>query len=442
MVFEPPAAFEGIVTQESDWVMLAVPQDAQIGLSGRGTERWTEHARATTTVPLAQTQGDQSAPIDQGTRAVNTRTLATAPGWLVVVARGQFEMSLNGTSHLESYRDWSQIRDAWLGNPPAYLLPGPAQAWFQSGLVTEARDAAFELRGQATEIALHGAVWACGCLHDSHAETEMAGGQEVARYGFNELDGDFDFRVVGAGRILASSQGLGLEGQARLPLATLGECHAECAAPSTIRLAGRMELRNLTFEAGLVRGNLEGFDVVVQVDEGSPGWLEPQTFAAATVGFTIFALALISKQLLAKPLHHPQRRLIHDTVAARRGITFRALQRATAVANGQLNYHLFVMESAGIIRSERFGRNRVVMEPETHPVEAHLAVVLADDSMRRIAAHIRTKQPDLGDLVQSELDHGVSRSTTLGRVRKLQEGGWVEPHGNGLAWVGPPPEIA
>ncbi len=148
-------------------------------------------------------------------------------------------------------------------------------------------------------------------------------------------------------------------GQFRLPRANMaGQCgKAECPDPDgqTLRLNGSVALSNLRRVADSDRMTTQASGDVRQafMDETPFG---PFTTRQATVGVAAVGLALLLKLALAFFSRHegpvldlPGVRAIHEQIAAKPGISFSELQRATETGSGQLARALRKLEGEHLV---------------------------------------------------------------------------------------------
>ncbi len=250
--------------------------------------------------------------------------------------------------------------------------------------------------------------------------------------------GSYDRLFIGGERL-----DLSVRGNARLPLATGGACGTACFAADdqTFRAAGELELANLRMhpDAGSrMTAEVTGDFATVQLDNAILG-LGAVAEVGAVLGLTA-ALALAAKLIglalsakRADPLHHPNRRKLHDAILANPGATFRELLRHTGLPAGTARHHLQVLKQVATIQEHPHGATLRYFE--NHGRFDHswnTVVLLREPDLKRLhdwlMEHPASHQKEV---VEATSAWGWSRSTTQHRLKRLAAEGLVDVRQHG-----------
>lgn len=167
-------------------------------------------------------------------------------------------------------------------------------------------------------------------------------------------------------------------------------------------------------------------------------WITPTTVGAATVVATGVLAALwlavrraltvfIASRVAAKPLAHPARRAILDALEATAGVTRRELMVALSLRRTATEFHLGVLQRAGLIRAHRVGqtkhyflaaRERLPFKEEA--AKAHRDSQLLAHPVRKGIAHVFSERP--GATVAALVTHWPGSSVPAPRLMRYHLG--------------------
>ena len=127
----------------------------------------------------------------------------------------------------------------------------------------------------------------------------------------------------------------------------------------------------------------------------------------------------------AGALNSPVRRRIVESVERHPGLTASALARKAGIGVVSLLYHLQILEHAGLVRTVRVGRRRLVFTKAAIMREDPAAwALLADATARRIAVAV-ARNPRCG--VQDLVDQlGLTPRVVYHQLKKLRAVGLID----------------
>lgn len=234
---------------------------------------------------------------------------------------------------------------------------------------------------------------------------------------------------------------LSFHGTARLPRA-VGELECEnCTLDGdTLVMHGDLNFTNFqTTREGGFTANLGG-TYSVRINETPTGFVSSQTavavVAAVALGLALLwkiLAALVSQQILSKPLELRTRRLLLDVIKENPGATARELRRVTEFGSNQLLHHVTILRQAREIRSWRVGRNVHYSLHSIDPAAAMRTRALDDQDVRQLHAFIleagEAPQKTLAEW--AERSFGWARSTLQSRLQQLADVGLLTSRTDG-----------
>ena len=125
-------------------------------------------------------------------------------------------------------------------------------------------------------------------------------------------------------------------------------------------------------------------------------------------------------------LASPARALVYGRLKGAPGSTIAGLAAATGLSRSTVAHHLFVLERAGLVRSERVGRDRIHFLCGQRD-EGLRRRLLADPLRAALVARLQAAPAPLRELARAL---GESPSLVHFHLRRLREAGlvWSDPH--------------
>ncbi len=412
------------------------------------TESWTytEDPTGQAHVPYS------SPPINQRSGAGAMQAVGHASDWASITVTGDMAASILGASRLA--RDPPSTQEGappWAGAPA--WVTSQSNTWGDwLGVRVDGSQIRlnFTAFGNAT-VELVGWEWACAqnCPPNTEVATTDHPSGSVTLANFTRLHGvSLEFLANAASFIVGGqSMDLGHSGHARFPVATVeGVEGFPDATRQTIETNGTISLFGVHWRNETGRIHFEGIQAqgTLRIDEDEPLVIGRDVVDVAVVvagGSAIGFLAwfLVSKQLLAKPLEHPERQRIHQAVQTSSGLSFREIQRALGLGNGQLHYHLYVLTKSGQLRARDSGIQKIFLAPGDQDIKPEWALILRKAGMQELHDALQSldglpRREILSALVQ---DLAVARSTIRHRLGRLEEAGLIDFKGSQLIlkWI-------
>jgi DNA-binding transcriptional ArsR family regulator len=143
----------------------------------------------------------------------------------------------------------------------------------------------------------------------------------------------------------------------------------------------------------------------------------------------------------------PNRRRVHQAVAADPGAGFLELVRACGLGAGTVRHHLTVLAKHGLVAERRHGARTAFFEARACGDAWRGVVALRDPSLRLLHAAVAAAPGgSQSAFVQAMARHGWTRTTTQHRLARLERHGLLRS-GRGLRaklyWASPPdPDLA
>ncbi|NPA76431.1 MAG: winged helix-turn-helix transcriptional regulator [Candidatus Diapherotrites archaeon] len=116
------------------------------------------------------------------------------------------------------------------------------------------------------------------------------------------------------------------------------------------------------------------------------------------------------------------RQRILEAIYRKPGLHFRELARATGLATGQLEYHIYRLEKAGLIRAEKDGKYTRYYPPMDYEESVKEVLKLLNrPRVKEILEFVAENEPARTEDISKYV--GLSQSATLWHLRKLVDAG-------------------
>lgn len=144
-----------------------------------------------------------------------------------------------------------------------------------------------------------------------------------------------------------------------------------------------------------------------------------------------FAVALYSRFAKSETLDHPGREALHRSIAAKPGISYSDLRRASGMNTGAIVHHLRFLERGGLIASRKEGAYRRFYPVGHAPTANEVRVSTLSPTQTKVLEVIQS-----GDFTQGELAErvGLSQQGLSHHVKALERAGHIEAVYDGRVW--------
>jgi DNA-binding transcriptional ArsR family regulator len=225
--------------------------------------------------------------------------------------------------------------------------------------------------------------------------------------------------VAGAGTDRSNGDGSGISPD---PGLTMGALVAGAAG------AGLLS-RSLSTSAQQPRVLQAGALQARSVATGARGWL-------GILGDKVWKLAAVLRYSQwddSDPLEHEGRTEVYDAVEDSPGIYLSALEERTDGSLSSLRYHLRILESEGLITTEKVRGKRRYFPVERDPADPELVAALDDPATEAILTTLAEEGPASGGDISEALDRDPS--TISHHLSRLEDDGLVVRERDGRAVV-------
>lgn len=425
LVFEPPAQARGDMTASGDyWLVVSLNgmDSGDVLQASNGVVEVHEYLQADLSPQPAPNLVQATHPTPTGSsqqfeQLHGGRAHGDEP--LLLVAQVPA-----ASIHVVGHADMWAKRDGEFGLPsdraPVWMTT--AEALLPGDVAVLAIQGAMNTTFQAQS-----SQWfnlACdACPAPRQSVGQPGAGGEVRRTVLVRAESIISLSGVGEAWVLGNDLDLDVDGDVRLP---------KGQGDSTLSVKGQTSLDNLSrTPSGLLRADVDGNWTALYIDEVRGGGIDSASVAgyAAGAGALILAVALIGREILAKPLKDDRRRLLYRTVQENPGIHVAELKRRLGWGNGSVVYAIYVLQTAGLIRSDRHAGHKLLYAKDSVVSESDPRFLLGLNR-QHVLALIRSIEDDApktrAKLVRHATRRGVPRSTCYRLVDRLQEGGYID----------------
>jgi hypothetical protein len=369
--------------------------------------------------------------------------IGVASKWASITLTGGATANLTGSTMI--VHDPPATREGavpWAGAPA--WVTSQSNAWADwAGVRVDGTRVTFSLAiPENATVELTGWHWTCAvaCPPNTDATTTEHAGGAVTLVNFTRIQGVSLEVTARIASLVIGGEMIDLQhaGFARFPIASIENVdNFPNASRQTIETKGNISMQEIHWadDVGQLQFRALQASGLARVDEDAPISVGSQTIkiAAAVAGAFVIGL-LVSKQLLAEPMLHPERQRICQVVQSNSGLSFREIQRNLGLGNGQLHYHLFILTKSGQLNSRDVGVNKIFIAPGEQKIIPEWALILRKKGMQEIYLLCSKLDgvPRRGVLKELVAELAVARSTIRHRLHRLEDSGLISFQGSNM----------